>query len=103
MLQSVSKMNPGSGVGDLLNQFCHLLEQHGTNLDQIGKYISSTAAFYLPQRGQSAAVKKKLVIHYKSNKDPKPQEPGDTIEAILRTGHCRHGHDLGTLVGSLHK
>jgi len=58
MLQSVSKMNPGSGAGDLLNQFCHLLEQHGTNLDQIGKYISSTAAFYLPQRGQSAAEKK---------------------------------------------
>jgi predicted DNA-binding transcriptional regulator YafY len=81
MLQSVSKMNPGSGAGDLLNQFCHLLEQHGINLDQIGNYISSTAqpmpARLLPTfRSVVKALleKKKLLIHYKSNKDPKPQE-----------------------------
>jgi proteasome accessory factor C len=81
MLQSVSKMNPGSGAGDLLNQFCHLLEQHGINLDQIGNYISSTAqpmpARMLPTfRSVVKALleKKKLLIHYKSNKDPKPQE-----------------------------
>jgi hypothetical protein len=104
VLHAVSKINPGSGAGDLLNQFCHLLEQHGINLDQIGNYMSSTAqpmpARLLPTfRSVVKALleKKKLVIHYKSNKDPKPQEPGDTIEAILRTGHCRHGHDLGTL------
>lgn len=81
MLQSVSKMNPGSGAGDLLNQFCHLLEQHGINLDQIGNYMSSTAqpmpARLLPTfRSVVKALleKKKLLIHYKSNKDPKPQE-----------------------------
>ncbi len=81
MLQSVSKINPGSGAGDLLNQFCHLLEQHGINLDQIGNYISSTAqpmpARLLPTfRSVVKALleKKKLLIHYKSNRDTKPQE-----------------------------
>jgi predicted DNA-binding transcriptional regulator YafY len=81
MLGAISKISPGSGARDVLSQFGNLLEQHGIQLDQIGNYISSTAqpmpARLLPTfRSVVKALleKKKLLIHYKSNKDPKPQE-----------------------------
>jgi predicted DNA-binding transcriptional regulator YafY len=81
MLQAVSKIDAGAGAGDLLSHFCHSLENQGLKIDEIGYYISSTAQA-MPQRlvptfrslVKGLLEKRKVVIQYKSNKDPKPQE-----------------------------
>lgn len=81
MLQSVSKIDAGAGAGDLLSHFCHSLENQGLKIEEIGYYISSTAQA-MPQRlvptfrnlVKGLLEKRKVVIQYKSNKDPKPQE-----------------------------
>jgi predicted DNA-binding transcriptional regulator YafY len=105
MLGSISKISPGSGARDVLSQFGHLLEQHGIKVDQIGNYISSTAQ-PIPNRllptfrhvVKALLEKKKLLIHYKSNKDPQPQErcihPYHLIENEGRwycLAHCSKG------------
>jgi proteasome accessory factor C len=81
MLLTVSKISPGTGAGDMLNQFCHLLEKHGVRPDEIDSYISSTAQ-PLPKRLldtlrnviRALLEKKKLLIHYRSNWEPMLQE-----------------------------
>lgn len=81
MLHALSKIGDGAGATDLLSHFCHSLETHGLKIEEIGNYISSTA-LPMPQRlvpffrtlVRGLLERRKVVIHYKSNKDPKPQE-----------------------------
>ena len=81
MLQALSKIDGGAGATDLLSHFCHSLESQGLKIEEIGNYISSTA-LPMPQRQvptfrtlvRGLLEKRKVVIQYKSNKDPKPQE-----------------------------
>lgn len=81
MLQAISKIDAGAGATDLLSYFCRSLETHGLKIEEIGNYISSTA-LPMPQRlvptfrslVRGLLERRKVVIQYKSNKDPKPQE-----------------------------
>ncbi|MFM7606758.1 MAG: helix-turn-helix transcriptional regulator, partial [Prosthecobacter sp.] len=81
MLQAISKMDAGAGASDLLNQFCRSLETHGLKIEEIDNYISSTA-LPMPERlvptfrslVRGLLERRKVVIQYRSNKDPKSQE-----------------------------